>query len=389
MATEYSTRDFLRKVPTKLLKQYFQEKEKILKNFNFDELESETKKDLLYEAFMDLSDGKKIKIETEFQDINKMACQGGLKALKHEAYFHAKDENYPHNIPDFVGYHGRIMWTFLERKTYWKGGLHFLLADEMPDVFWKIYNDMPDGIPNLDQKKIKLLEDAVAGHFYMQGRGRNCKVEVYRRLDEKEYFFIYPEDFPKQTVVWKHRSLNLHTMNPAFEIIFVYTQKERSLEICARKNNKEIIKLGKIFADIIFESKDKVEFNEYKKVYVLNALAKRDIDFKYEENSGIERVTVTQLRLTLATGKYDWLAIKANTLYNPYAVYDILDNLKLKLDYEVSMVEIKVEFYPKQDIKGLVRTFRISLNSCNLLHDENDLIIRKMIIDSGLHPLKV
>ena len=69
----------------------------------------------------------------------------------------------------------------------------------------------------------------------------------------KEYFFAYPEDFGQSGVEWISDSLKTRARHPAFEIIFVYSEEEGSLDIYAPKNTKAVPELQKLFAKTILK----------------------------------------------------------------------------------------------------------------------------------------
>ena len=205
----------------------------------------------------------------------------------------------------------------------------FLHSDNISDYFWKKRNDLPHLPPKVGPEDTERLEQAISNYFYKkEARGRNCKVEVYRRHG-KEYFFAYPEDFAQSGVEWVRNSLSTRARHPAFEIIFVYTQAEGSLDIYAPRNTRAVPQLQKIFADIILGLDELDEFGGDNRVYALDTLADRDFVFQYQADSGIEEVTVKKLRLSLKTGIKERVTVEADTSDNPKAVYNRLEQLEL------------------------------------------------------------
>ena len=78
----------------------------------------------------------------------------------------------------------------------------FLHADNVSSSFWKKWNDFPPMLPDVEDNAINALADSISAFFHdTEGRGRNCKVEPYRRHN-KEYFFAYPEDFGLSAIEW-------------------------------------------------------------------------------------------------------------------------------------------------------------------------------------------
>jgi len=105
-----------------------------------------------------------------------------------------------------------------------KGASALLHADTVAGRFRKKRNDLPNVPPHVDEEDIDQLEKAISHYFNRtEGRGRNCKVEPYRKVKTgKEYFFAYPEDYGQSGVEWKRDSLTTRSRHPAFEIIFIY-----------------------------------------------------------------------------------------------------------------------------------------------------------------------
>ena len=386
MARQYSHKQFFRQVPNTLLQRYFQEKKQVLENVPFKELR-ETEVDPIFDAFTRLSGESQAEIEAEFQDIDTMSCQGGVTALSDEADFH-KDSEFLKEIAQIDGFHGKVMWTYLEHPRYWSGGRGFLHSDSISVSKWKKRNDFPHLPPKVEEEDIKKLSQAISDHFYKkEGRGRNCMVDVFRR-HEKEYFFAYPEDFAQSSIEWVRNLLSPQARHPAFEIIFVYTQVEGSLDIYAPRNTKSVPVLQQIFAKTILGMDELDEFGGNQLVYNLDDLADRNFSFKYSIDSGIDEVMITQLRLSLKTGNKKRVTVEADPSYDRKAIFDLIDQLNLP-PFHVSQAEIKVNFVRNPETRSHTRKFKISYpNWCALRHDGRDLIIRKMLIDSGIEPIK-
>ena len=382
MARQYSPTQFFRRVPNSLLARYFQERHGVLGEIDFEKLK-ETDVDPIFEAFRALPDGKQAEIEAECQDIDNMACQGGITALADEADFH-QDQGFPDAMSKIDGFHGKAMWAFLEHPGYWAGATLFLHSDNIAESSWKKRNDLPHLPPHVDPADTELLEQAISHYFHSkEGRGRNCKVEVFRRRD-KEYFFAYPEDYAQSGVEWVRNSLSTQARHPAFEIIFVYCQSQGTLDIYAPRNTKYVGDLQELFADAILKLDELDAFAGGGLVYRLDPLADRDFVFKYAVTSGIESVAVKRLRLSLTTGRKRHVAVQADPTWDPKAIYDLMDDLHLP-PFHVTQAEITVKFAPTPGTRSRTRTFRISYpNWCALRHDGRDEVIRQMLADSGV-----
>jgi hypothetical protein len=263
----------------------------------------------------------------------------------------------------------------------------FLHSDNISESFWKKRNDLPHLTPHVETEYCENLAHAIRHYFHSkEGRGHNCKVEVYRR-DGKEYFFAYPEDFAKSGVEWVQNELSNRSRNPALEFIFVYTQTEGSLDIYAPRNTKYVSQLQQFFAETILGIDNLDKPAKDNRVYELDGLADRDFVFRYPVGCGIEEVAVKKLRLSLKIGDKRRVTVEADPNPDPKSIYDLITELKLPPFY-VTQAEIRVTFHPTPNTRSRTRSFIISYpNSCALRHNGRDLVIRQMLADSDLEPM--
>jgi hypothetical protein len=391
MARDYSPTTFFLRVPKPLLSLYFHQYREVLQEITFEDLEeTRASAEMIFEAFSALPEPKQAEIEAEFQDIDSMAFPGGVKALIEEATDHPHfNTSFPEAISQFDSDHGKVMWTFLEHREYWAGATSILYAENIADAYWKKRNDLPHIAPLVEPEDAERLEKALIRYFRTkEGRGRHCKVDIFRR-HEKEYFFAYLSDFGKSELEFEGTVFNPRARTPAFEIIFVYTQTEGSLDIYAPRNTKYVADLQLHFADRILELDELDEFAGDDLIYNLNALADRDFVFKRLEDFDIESVNIRLLRLfLLGAGKWR-VTLEADPKHNPKAVYDLLDKLNPP-SFNVTQAEIVVTFRtPLPGTRTRDRKFKISYpNWCNLRHHGRDETIRKMLISSGIEETK-
>ncbi|PCH63207.1 MAG: hypothetical protein COC09_06485 [Gammaproteobacteria bacterium] len=128
MAAQYSNRHFFRKTPNHYLAQFFEAKA-IQLNLDFSALK-ENEAEALQTALNTLPDSQIADIEAEFQDVNALACEGGVTALADEADFHG-DDAFIEEIAAITSFHAKAMWAFLNKPTYWHGAAMFLHADNV------------------------------------------------------------------------------------------------------------------------------------------------------------------------------------------------------------------------------------------------------------------
>jgi hypothetical protein len=90
-------------------------------------------------------------------------------------------------------------------------------------------------------------------------------------------------------------------------------------------------------------------------------------------------------------GKNERLVLEAEPKFNKHAIFDLLDKVAKAIpltQMAITQVGIKVTFAEQPGAKRpRTRTFDISWpNSCSLKHYGRDLLIRKMLVDSGIEP---
>ena len=392
MARDYSPITFFHRVPKPLIGRYFHQRQKVLLEIDFNKME-ETRKsaEAVFEAFMTLPEKKQQVTESEFQDIDSMAFQGGVKALIEEATEHPHfNTEFPEIINQHDSDHGKAMWTFMEYPQYWAGATSILFAENIADSSWKKRNDLPNIQPLVEPEDAQCLEKALIRYFKTrEGRGRHCQIDVFRRRN-KEYFFAHLTDFGKSELEFEDTVFNPRARTPAFEIIFVYTQSEGSLDIYAPKNTKYIADLQEVFAEKILELEALDEFAGEDGIYNLNLLADRDFVFKGLDDFDIKAVNIRLLRLSLLGSGGRVVTLKADPKYNAKAVHDMVDKYRSS-PFDVTQAEIIVTFRtPIPGSRTKTRKFTISSpNWCNLRHHGRDGMIREMLIRSGIEEVKM
>lgn len=382
MASQYSHLHFFRRVPNSLLERYFLSR-KVVLGVDLSKLKP-TEVESILDAFMQLDSTQQAEIEAEFQDIHALSCEGGVRALVDEADFHG-DEGFAGGLAVLEGFHAKVMWAFLDNPLYWRGATMFLHADNVSPSYWKKRNDLPRLQPHVEDEDIGALAKAISALFAKEGRGKNCKVEPYRRHN-REYFFAYPEDFAQLGVEWISNTLKTLAHHPAFEIIFVYCEAEGSLDIYAPRNSKAVPDLQKAFAKTILKLDTLSDGTIDNRVYDLAPLKNENFDFTVRPELGIASVEVKRMRVTLKSDRKKRITLEADTKNNPKAVYDLRDSLNLP-PYYISQLGVKVTFEPEGGKRAKTRTFNITYpNSCALNNDGLDLRIREMLADSGIEP---
>ncbi len=385
MARDYSPTHFYLRVPNALLARFFQQHHHVLADLDFAQLdESRDTAEIIHRAVTALPDTDQSAIEAECREVEGMATHGGITALIDEATHHPHfDSDFPAAINQFDGEYGKAMWTYLEHREYWDPASALLHADSIADTFWRRRNDIPNLPPLVEPADAERLGSELKRYFQTkEGRGRHARVDVFRR-DDKEYFFAYLSDFGQSQAEWDAEKLWARPRLPAFEIIFVYCQRDGTLDLFAPRNTKYVPDLQAIFASAILQLPDLPPFEAGEGVYPFHKFADRDFTFRYPPESGIESVRIRRLRLSLNGMGKRKLTIQAEG--HEKAVYDLIEELNVPRSH-VTQVEICATFSkPLPGTRSRNRSFTLSYpDLCNLQHEGRDQVLREMLAMSGI-----
>ena len=211
-------------------------------------------------------------------------------------------------------------------------------------------------------------------------------VEPFKR-GELDYFFAYPEDYSQQSVEWVNGAFDRRPHNPAFEIVFVYSQKEGSLDLNVRGAPKAIEPLQGMFATVILKLDALPPNAKDKRVYDLAPLSKKSFEFLPAAGSGIGKVVVKKIRLSSRVKKGDRITVEADTIKDADAVNQLVLEIAKSIplhQYSVTQIELTASVVdgdkPPRDV-----TFTVTHpNSCSLKYDPVHMKLREMLEASGI-----
>jgi hypothetical protein len=391
MARHYSTKDFFRQMPNALLARYFQARA-LFGDLDFSTM-NETHPDQLFAAWLSLTDSQRNEMDAEFRDIFELSCEKGFRAIIDEAEWHLGSEPqartaFVEKLAALANHFERAMVTFLDHNQFWKGATRFYHADTLP--YWRKRKNLPNLPAVVDDASLRELASLIRNYFHhTEGRGNNCVVEPLRRGD-LDYFFAYPEDYSQQSVEWVNGEFGRRPHNPAFEVIYVYSQNEGSLDLNFRGSHKALEPLQGMFATAILKLAELPPDPKDERIYDLNPLCQKGFDFVFDAGSGIQNVVVRKLRLSSKVKKGDRITVEADAPNDPNAVYELLEKIRKCLPlhlYNVTQVELVSVVAVDADKPPKAVTVRITHpNSCSLKYDELDLKLRCMLHASGIEP---
>ena len=389
MSRQYSPRAFFRHAPNELLARYFRDQE-LLGDLDFGQLQ-EGNPAPLFEAWLELPATRRETMEADFRSIFEMACEKGVEAIIDEATFHLREacQTFTSWLASLNNHYEQAFATFLDHPRFWNGATRFYHADTLTS-YWRKRKNLPQVPAHCDESSLTQLAQLIRDYFHRtDGKGQNCVVEPLRRND-LDYFFAYPEDYAQRSIEWVDNEFKPRPHNPAFEVIFVYSQQAGTLDLHHGGNRKAIEALQRFFAEAILKQLELVPDQNDERVYDLNPLRDRHFAFSYQPGAGIEDVRVRKVRLSSWHNLGDRLTLEADCRRNREAVYDLLDQISRCLAlqaYHVTQVELVATLNTAPDKPGKPIPIRITYpNSCSLKYDETDLVLRRLLEQSGIEP---
>lgn len=324
-----------------------------------------------------------------------MSNESGWLAMLAEARWHLQNQQPQVQVQGFIetmsslpNHHARAMTVYLDHADYWVAATR--LHDLGSMSYWRKRKNLPKTSAAVDKASVARLAELIKAHFSKtDGRGKNCEVEVYR-WGERDYFFAFPEDHAQHGAEWEDGERKVRPHNPAFDLVFVYSQAEGTLELNCRGATKADEALQGLFAQAILGLDALPPDPKSKEVYDLGPLMRPDFEFMHAPDSGIGTVVVKRLRLTSRVRAGDQLIVSANTDRDRLAVYALAEEIGRALPlhlYDVTQVELAATLQIDPGKKAKTVTIRITHpNSCSLKQDEVGNRLRKMLVASKIEP---
>lgn len=378
-------------MPNALLARYFQARG-FFTDLDFASM-NEGKPDPLFAEWQALPDTERNPLDAELRQIFDMSCEKGWLAILDEArwQFGVESEEFAtfsERLSALSSHYERAMVTFLDHHACWKGATRFYHADMLSH--WRKRKNFPHQRAAVDAASLRELADLISQYFrHAEGRGRHCVVESYRRTD-LDYFFAFPEDHSQQAAEWVNGEFHPRPHNPAFEIVYVYSQRDGTLDLNYRVGHQAVEPLQGVFAQAILKLDELPPDPKDERVYDLNLLLRPGFPFVFDPWSGIESVGVKRLRLSSTVTPGDRIIFEADPTRDREAVYRLMDKA-LKATpghlYNVTQVGLSAVVDVDEDKPSRKVTIRITHpNSCSLKYDELGLRLRAMLEASGIEP---
>ena len=282
-----------------MLARYF-ESRGLFRDLNLSAMK-EARANELFEAWLKLPEEQRKAMEAEFREIFEMSCEKGVWPILDEACWQWRNDAelltaLVESLSALPGHYHRAMVTYLDHPQCWRGATRFYHADALP--YWRKRKQLGYQRAAMDAASLEHLADLIRTYFHRsEGRGKHCVVESCRR-GELDCFFAYPEDYSQQQIEWVKGAFDQRPHNPTFEVVFVYSQQEGTLDLNFRGPYRAVDPLQGMFATAILRLDRLPPDPDDERVYDLDPLRRRGFAFVYDVGSGIERVAVRKLRLS-------------------------------------------------------------------------------------------
>ena len=149
----------------------------------------EHKIEVVFDRWQNLPDDQRLQIERIFEDAEALANEEGLKTLIEEGQFHGLD--LAAELEAFPNYRDKALHVWLNHPRVFQVAGTLNHAHALPQRFWHKRGNMPTVQPDVAESGIARFREAISAYYRREGRGQNCTVDAYLRVNRYHYFFAY------------------------------------------------------------------------------------------------------------------------------------------------------------------------------------------------------
>lgn len=384
MTGHFHLLDFLRRIPTELLRAYCARRE-ILADFEWGgrrRVEPEQLADAL-NATSTFDE-----IVADFREIHDIADAGLTVGLLNEARFH-EDAVATETIDAQPSHLAKAFWVALERPQFIAASKVIRHVDKLPPGSWIKRRGLPRRPGRVNQSMVERLQDRLIEFFTrVEYRGKSCRIDCLRHGDE-EIFYAYAEDYPDTHLLWEDGMPIARVLCKGFPLIFRHDDARRTLEIYIEGANDVIPKLQDIFSEAVLDESLADETIDEGHLYRIERTLDPGFEFRHSPDLGIKSVSIVKMRFIVPGEPWRRFTAEADTARNSDALADFVAQLTTKLSPDQLILDqlwlrVKFERRPR-DRRAPSRTFPITPpNSIRLKKDELGDRIMRMLIQSGI-----
>lgn len=332
--------------------------------------------------------------EAAFHEVYRMGSRAGRDAIitasRSKNLVTSEDAALLQHLGSMT-YLDAVFWTYLNRPRYWDVACCVAEADALGVSAWEKHSKVPKVVPKTDTASLAAFGAALGRYFHtMEGRGDRCEVKVCDR-SERLHLFCFLESPPLALPEWVQEGLRRRAHKPVEPLTFMYSQLDGELDIHFKGKRGTIWDLMSLFAQHILGQRKLEPPASGRGSYRLDQFKRREgVRFIIDSNSGITSVGVRRIRLTPQLGEICHHTIEGSAANAGASIYDKLEKLDtvFKLnEMDVTQVELAVRFERTAlHRQRTINTVVTPPNRCSLGYDERELIVRKMLVASGVEP---
>ena len=368
MAVQYTPKTFLRQTSNSTLRACF-DKLGALVDLPWSET-PEHKIEVVFDRWQNLPNDQRLEIERIFEDAEALANEEGLKTLIEEGQFHGLD--LATELQAFANYRDKALHVWLNHPRVFQVAGTLNHAHALPQRFWQKRGNMPVVQPDVAEAGIARFREAISAYYRREGRGQNCTVDAYLRVNRYHYFFAYPDDYADTYLGHDERGQFVRRpQRPAFEIVFLFDPVDGTLDLYAKGGGDVQKDLQTIFCRALLGQELPPELPR-SHPYELNGLKSREFRFPTDPADGIEEVRVRKLRLSILGGAKRRITLEADPAGWPNDIYEMVDDYLNRTNLPDTLINVtQAEFHFRWHHTGQGRqktlTFEVSFpNRSNL-----------------------
>lgn len=368
MAVQFTPKTFLRQTSNAMLQLCF-EKVGALKDVPWNDT-PEHKIEVVFDQWQNLADTPRLEIEGVFEEAEALANEEGLKTLIDEGQFHGLD--LANELEPFPNFRDKALHVWLSYPRVFQVAGTINHAHSLTQRFWRKRGNMPTTQPDVTEAGIASFRDAISTYYRNEGRGRNCTVDAYLRVNRFHYFFAYPDDYADTYLGHDERGQFVRRpQRPAFEIVFLFDPVDGTLDLYAKGRSEVHTDLQTIFCRTLLGQELPPELPR-SHPYELNCLKSRDFGFPTDPADGIEEVRIRKLRLSVLGGAKRRITLEADPTGTPFDIYEMVDDYLNREKLPDTLINVtQAQFHFRWHHTGQGRqktlTFEVSFpNSSNL-----------------------
>ena len=393
MGQDLDIRQFFRRAPHLSLSRYFSQRGH-LADFDWPSLSTKKGVNDLQERWLAINADERGPILRDFTEISLLATPVGKTQILDEAEFHESTEEIRAGLATLPGFHECAFWVFFEHRKCWDGAVFYALADGKSKRYWRKRINMPvlGRLPT--DADGEALAAAVAEVFRKhESRGDNCVVHQFRRgaKGDREYYFAYPQDHNQTAIEYDKGEMTKRPHNPAFEVIFIHDDTQRTLSIWHEGVMDRIKDLQAAFATAVLGTTIPRESPRDNRVYDLQRLLDPTFVFKSMPELRIASVEVRKMTVRIIGPTTHKISVELADDCPGYVLIDRINAATQRIPktlIKVARIGIRATFEIEQNEKhARRRSFEVSWpNSCSLANDSYGTLLQRMLVEHSIEP---